>query len=230
MTTKRKPKPEPESIAHRQYAVNDGHAPWCREVVNFDDRHDSVPVLHGVRVGQYWRNIHVHRVERVVEIRLAGLGTHTAHYETILLCEEGADPYDQFNISGQSLQTISDHWELVELVGEEWVRVEPQPYTWVDDGDARENRANGTYRSERAYVSRVRHDRPAGEPLFAWEGQRRTLWAMYDNVVTCDGLVLTSVRGHSKKHVYKQLIDSFPFAKPSSASMRKVLPAAMSSS
>lgn len=225
---KRKPKPEPTaSIAHRQYGVNDDHAPWCREVVNFDDRQDSVLALNGVVVGQFWRNIHVGHVERVSEIRLAGMGTHTAHYESIILLEEGKEIVGMFDISGQALWSLVDHWEQVEFVGEEWVRVEPQPFIWDNRGDPREQRQNGTYRSEDAWVSRVKHRRPVGKPM-SWEGRSGTSCDLYENgVLTCDGIVVATFRGWTKQGPYKAMTEQYPFTRPKSASMRKVLPAAL---
>lgn len=220
---KRKPKPEPDSIAHRRYGVSDDHADWCRVVVNFDDRHDSVQSVNGVEVGQFWRNIYVGKVERVYEIRLAGMGTHSAHYESIVLCPEGQEPEGMFDVSGQSLVTIRNCWECVEQLDGEWVRVEPQPFVWEDFGDPREAREKGTYRSERALVCRVRHDRPEGESL-DWIGQNGTSWRLYrSGVVTCDGLVLS---GQGKR--YESLLKLFPFAKPRVRSLQKALPIAMS--
>jgi hypothetical protein len=229
MATRRKPKAEPESIAHRQYGVNDDHAAWCREVIDFENRQDSVPALNGVEVGQYWRNVHVGSVQRVVEIRLGGLGTHAAHYESIVLLKEGQEVADMFDISGQALWSICDHWEQVELAGDEWVAADPQPFVWEARGDAREQRANGTYRDERAWVGRVRHDRPKGKPML-WEGQRRTAWAFYENgVLACDGIVVGSFMGFNKRR-YEGMVERFPLVRPKAATMRKVLPVALNSS
>jgi len=100
--------------------MSDSHDAWIRQVVNLDDRHDSVPDLNGVEVGQYWRNVHVANIQPVTAIHLAGLGAHAGHYESIMLGE------DSFAGMGWTLWSLSQHFELVE-------RQEPETIL-VDDG------------------------------------------------------------------------------------------------
>jgi hypothetical protein len=216
---------EPVLVGHRDWGVFDDHADWCRKVVNFEDRQDSVPCLNGVAVGQWWRNLHTKRVGQVREIRLAGLGTHTAHYESIILLyeDDDEDGIDRFGLGGEALWSICEHRELVEKVEDGWQRVEPQPPVWegqrpTDFALAKQARVNGTpYRDEDAWVCRVRHDRPEGDTV-VWKGERGTVWTHYKNgVLLCDGIVMSSFSGFfhmDRERLYDMMIDRYPLAAP----------------
>jgi hypothetical protein len=214
---------EPALVGHRDWGIFDDHADWCRKVVNFEDRQDSVPALNGVAVGQWWRNIHTKRVRQVREIRLAGLGTHTAHYESIILAEDGEDDDVRFGLGGEALWSICEHCELVEKGEDGWQRVEPQPPVWEGqrptdfDLAKRERAAGRPFRDEDAWVCRVRHDRPEGETV-VWKGERGTVWTHYDNgVLLCDGIVLSSFHGFHHMEatkLYEMMIDRYPLASP----------------
>lgn len=194
-----KEKKEPDERAQRiweLYGVAPDHQPWVSEVVDLANRQDSVPCLNGVAVGQHWRNIHTGSVECVESIWLAGVSTHTAHYESIEFeVEEG-----HWRGMGQSLWSLVEHWELVEAVephleklliddqygkmevevmSDPWEAVDPQPYVWP-------SRDTPGY-DEKKLCLRVKHCRPHGgcDEIKA----RRKTYHVYDNgVVLLDGV------------------------------------------
>lgn len=193
-----------ESTAHRRFGITDDHAPWCREVVNFDERDDAVPCVNGVSVGQRWQNVHTRSICTVTQIRLAGLGSHTAHYESIVLLPDGVSP-DKLD-SGWALWSIGEHWQLLD---ENDKRVEPQPIVWP----------NRDVVPVAAVVCRVRHDRPVGSSV-SWVGERRTRWRFYDNgIITCDGLVIGNASYTDDQDEY--LLRRYPLCTPGPTAARE---------
>lgn len=190
-----------ESNAHRLYGVTDDHAVWCREVINFEEREDAVPCLNGVAVGQQWQNIHTGVVCVVTQIRLGGLATHTAHYESIVLLPEDVAP-DTLD-SGWALWSMGEHWQLVE----NGKRVEPQPEVWPSRDVV----------PAAAIASRVRHDRPAGTSV-SWVGERKTRWCFYENgILVCDGLVVAKSYAEDPN---ADLTRRYPLCKPGPTAAR----------
>lgn len=207
--------------------AEDSHDAWIRQVVNLDDRHDSVPACNGVVLGSWWRNVHTGKVARVAEIWLAGQGTYAGHQECILWSDEG----EYARMMGSPLFSLQEHWEQVQrrpeptadtiivddgsgqlgfdVETDDWERVEPQPYVWHGRSSHRDP---DPYRAECAWVMSVR-SRPEGTYV-EWEGEYG-IWRRYENeILTINGFAVGAPGRYTSGDRAEQIVAAFPESSP----------------